>query len=55
VMKMNHYFHLPASTLEVKAPQATTSSTATVEASRLEGEIISEPEALSHIQKIHPP
>jgi hypothetical protein len=40
---------VPASTLEAEAPQATTSSTAAVEASRVEGEIISEPRALSHI------
>jgi hypothetical protein len=33
---------IPTSTLEVEAPQATTSSTATVEASRVEGEINSE-------------
>jgi hypothetical protein len=33
---------VPASTLEVEAPQATTSSTAVVEASWVEGEIISE-------------
>jgi hypothetical protein len=46
---------VPASTLEAEAPQATTSSTAVVEASRVEGEIISEPGALSHIQKTHPP
>jgi hypothetical protein len=32
---------VPSSTLEVEAPQATTSSTAVVEASRVEGEIIS--------------
>jgi hypothetical protein len=32
---------VPASTLEVEAPQATTSSTAAVEASWVEGEIIS--------------
>jgi hypothetical protein len=32
---------VPASTLEAEAPQATTSSTAAVEASRVEGEIIS--------------
>jgi hypothetical protein len=44
-----------ASTLEVEAPQATTSSTAIVEASRVEGEIVSEPGAPSHIQKAHPP
>jgi hypothetical protein len=40
---------IPASTLEAEAPQATTSSTAAVEASRVEGEIISEPGAPSHI------
>jgi hypothetical protein len=33
---------VPASTLEAEAPQATTSSTVAVEASRVEGEIISE-------------
>jgi hypothetical protein len=32
--------HVPASTLEAEAPQATTSSTAAVEASRVEGEIV---------------
>jgi hypothetical protein len=46
---------VPASTLEAEAPQATTSSTAAVEASRVEGEIISELGAPSHIQKAHPP
>jgi hypothetical protein len=46
---------VPASTLEAEAPQATTSSTAAVEASRVEGEIISEPGAPSHIQKAYPP
>jgi hypothetical protein len=46
---------VPASTLEAEAPQATTSSTAAVEASRVEGEIISEPGAPSQIQKVHPP
>jgi hypothetical protein len=46
---------VPASTLEVEAPQATTSSTAAVVVSRVEGEIISEPGAPSHIQKTHPP
>jgi hypothetical protein len=46
---------IPTSTLEVEAPQATTSSTAAVEASRVEGEIIFEPGAPSHIQKVHPP
>jgi hypothetical protein len=34
---------VPTSTLEAEAPQATTSSTAAVEASWVEGEIISEP------------
>jgi hypothetical protein len=33
--------NVPSSTLEAKAPHATTSSTATVEASWVEGEIIS--------------
>jgi hypothetical protein len=47
--------HVPASTLEAEAPQATTSSTTIVEASRVEGEIISELGASSHIQKAHPP
>jgi hypothetical protein len=47
--------HVPASTLEAEAPHATTSSTAAVEASRVEGEIVSEREAPSHIQKRHPP
>jgi hypothetical protein len=47
--------HVPASTLEAEAPQATTSSIATVEASRVEEEIISESEASSYIQKTHPP
>jgi hypothetical protein len=46
---------VPASTLEADDPQATTSSTAVVEASRVEGEIISELDAPSHIQKAHPP
>jgi hypothetical protein len=46
---------VPASTLEAEVPQATTSSTTAVEASRVEGEIISEPGAPSHIQKVHPP
>jgi hypothetical protein len=47
--------HVPASTLEAEAPQATTSSTAAVEASQVEGEIMSKPGAPSHIQKAHPP
>jgi hypothetical protein len=46
---------IPASTLEAEAPQATTSSIAVVEATRVEGEIISELGAPSHIQKAHPP
>jgi hypothetical protein len=40
---------VPASTLEVESPQATTSSTIVVEASWVEGEIISEPGAPSHV------
>jgi hypothetical protein len=47
--------HVPASTLEAETPQATTSSIAVVEASQVEGEIISEYGAPSHIQKAHPP
>jgi hypothetical protein len=47
--------HVPAFTIEADAPQATTSSTAAVEASWVEGEIISEPGAPSHVQKAHPP
>jgi hypothetical protein len=43
------------STLEAEAPQAITSSTAAEEASRVEGEIISEQGAPSHIQKEYPP
>jgi hypothetical protein len=46
---------VPASTLKAEAPQATTSFTAAVEASRVEGEIVSETGAPSHIQKVHPP
>jgi hypothetical protein len=46
---------IPTSTLEAEAPQATTSSTTAVEASRVEEEIVSEPRAPSHIQKTHPP
>jgi hypothetical protein len=45
---------VPASTLEVEALQATTASTTAAEASRVEGDIISEPGAPSHIQKAHP-
>jgi hypothetical protein len=47
--------HVRASTLEVEAPQATTSFTAIVEVSQVEGEIVSELGAPSHIQKAHPP
>jgi hypothetical protein len=47
--------HVPASALEAEAPQATTSSTTAVEASRVGGEIISESGASSHIQKSHSP
>jgi hypothetical protein len=47
--------HVPTSTLEAEAPQATTSPTAVVEASRVKGEIVSESGAPSHIQKAHPP
>jgi hypothetical protein len=46
---------VPAFTLKAEAPQPTTSSTATVEASWVEGEIIYEQGAPSHIQKTHPP
>jgi hypothetical protein len=46
---------VPASTLEAKAPQATTSSTIVVEVSWVEGEIISEQGAPSHIWKAYPP
>jgi hypothetical protein len=46
---------VPASTLESKAPQATISSTIAVQVSQVEGEIISEQGAPSHVQKAHPP
>jgi hypothetical protein len=46
---------VPASTLEVEAPEATTSSITAVEASRVEGKIVSELGAPSHNQKTHPP
>jgi hypothetical protein len=46
---------VPTSTLEAEAPQATTSSIVVVEASWVEGEIISEQGAPSHIQKEHSP
>jgi hypothetical protein len=41
--------HVPASTLEAETHQATTSFTAVVKASWIEGEIVSEPGAPSHI------
>jgi hypothetical protein len=47
--------HIPTSTLEAKAHQVTTSSTAAVEVSRVEGKIISNQGSPSHIQKAHPP
>jgi hypothetical protein len=47
--------YVSAFTLKAYAPQATTSSTAAVEASQVEGKIISESGALSHIHKTHPP
>jgi hypothetical protein len=46
--------HVPTYTLEAEAPQATTSSTAVVLASQVEGEIISEPGTPCYIQKAHP-
>jgi hypothetical protein len=46
--------HVPASTLEAEAPQATTSSTVVVDASRVEGEMIFKLGAPSHVQKAHP-
>jgi hypothetical protein len=44
-----------ASTLEAEASQATTSFTAAMEVSQVEGKIISEQGASSDIQKAHPP
>jgi hypothetical protein len=46
---------VPSSTLEAEAPQATTSSTTAVQVSQVEGEIISESGAPSHVQKAHQP
>jgi hypothetical protein len=46
---------VPASIVEADAPQATTSSTAAVEASWVEGDIVSKPGAPSHTQKAYPP
>jgi hypothetical protein len=47
--------HVLSSTLEAEAPEATTSSTVAVKASWVEGEIISEQGAPSHVEKAHPP
>jgi hypothetical protein len=47
--------HVPAFTLEEETPQATTSSTTALETSWVEGEIIPEQGAPSHVQKAHPP
>jgi hypothetical protein len=47
--------YVPAFTLKVGASQATTSSTTAVEVLQVEGGIISEHSAPSHIQKAHPP
>jgi hypothetical protein len=47
--------HVHASTLEAEAHQATTYSIAAVEASQIEGEIISDQGASSHIQKAQTP
>jgi hypothetical protein len=46
---------VPALTLEAQAPQTTTSFTTAVDASCVEGEIISELGPSSHVQKAHPP
>jgi hypothetical protein len=46
---------VPASTLEAKAPQTTTSSTTAIKVSQVEWKIISEQSAPSHVQKAHPP
>jgi hypothetical protein len=46
---------VPTSTFETETTQATTSSTAAMKASRIEGEIISEQGAPSYIQNAHPP
>jgi hypothetical protein len=42
---------IPTSTLEAEVPQATTSFTTAVETSQVEGEIIFEQGAPSHVQK----
>jgi hypothetical protein len=46
---------VPASTLEAEAPHATTSSTTTVEVSHVEGKIIFDQGAPSHVQMPHLP
>jgi hypothetical protein len=46
---------VPTFTLEAEAPQATIYSTAAVNTSRIEENIIYESSAPSHIQKAHPP
>jgi hypothetical protein len=46
---------VPAFTLEAETPQGTNSSIATVKVSRVEGEIVTESGAPSHVQKAHPP
>jgi hypothetical protein len=46
---------VPACTLKAETPQAITSFTIAVEASWVEGKIISDQGALSHIQKAHSP
>jgi hypothetical protein len=47
--------HVPTFTLEAETPQATTSSIVAAEASWVEGKIIFDQGAPSHIQKAHPP
>jgi hypothetical protein len=54
LLSTSSHEHVSASTLEAEAPQATTSSTTAVEASWVEGEVVSELGAPSHIQKVHP-
>jgi hypothetical protein len=54
-LPLHHHLNLFLLPHLKKRPQATTSSTAVVEASRVDGEIISEQGAPSHIQKAHPP
>jgi hypothetical protein len=49
LLSTSSFDHVPAFTLEANAPQATTSFTTAVEVPRVEGEIISESGAPSHI------